>query len=216
MARGLVGCAVSLAMIQVAVAQQPPAERHLRGEVVSLSGSTIEMKTRDGKAERFTLVDTTRVSIASKTDLKRIDKNAYVGTTAVAQPDGTLRALEVHVFPEAARGSGEGHRPWDLQAGSSMTNATVSGVGAAGGSTMTNATVAEATSGDRGMRMTLRYKDGEKTVVVPAGTTVVQLEPADRSKLVPGARIFAAVKPGGDGAPVADRIVVGKDVAPPM
>lgn len=213
---GLIGCAAFLACIQIASAEEAPPERHLRGEVVTVSGSTVEMKTREGQTERFTIGDKTRVSVASKADLKRIDKNAYVGTTAVAQPDGTLRALEVHIFPEAARGSGEGHRPWDLQAGSSMTNATVAGVGQGGGSTMTNATVSDATSSGRGMRMTLRYKDGEKTVVVPSGTTVVQLDPADRSRLTPGARIFAAVKPSDGGASVADRIVVGKDIAPPM
>ncbi|HET7752389.1 MAG TPA: hypothetical protein VFK85_00650 [Anaeromyxobacteraceae bacterium] len=218
MSRSIAAVAAALTFGGVAVAQQPPAEEHVRGDVASVSGDSVEVKTRSGETAKFSLTDKTKVSVATKADLGRIDKNAYIGTTAVPQPDGSLRAVEIHIFAEPMRGSGEGHRPWDLQAGSTMTNATVSGMDKSGGSqsTMTNATVKDVAKGGGGMKLALRYKDGEKTVVVPAGIPVVQLEPADRSRLTPGAHVFAAVKRGEDGARVADRIFVGKDVVPPM
>jgi hypothetical protein len=225
LAAGVIGFAApALAQQQAPPAQQPapaskPAEQHVRGDVVAVTGNTVEVKTRSGERTRFTLAEKTRVSVATKADREKIATNGYVGTTAVPQPDGTLRAIEVHLFPEAARGAGEGHRPWDLGPGSAMTNATVQGLGSSAGggqSTMTNATVADVAKGGEDLKLSLRYPGGEQTVVVPSGTPVVQLEAADRSRITPGAHVFAAVIAQGGGAPVADRIVVGKDVVPPM
>jgi hypothetical protein len=210
--------AAALAQQQPAPPPKPP-EQHVRGDVVAVTGNTVEVKTRSGETTHFTLGEKTRVSVVSKADREKIANNAYVGTTAVPQPDGTLRAVEVHLFPEAARGTGEGHRPWDLGPGSAMTNATVQGLGSSAGggqSTMTNATVADVAKGGGDLKLSLRYPGGEQTVVVPPGTPVVQLEPADRSRVIPGAHVFAAVVAKDGGAPVADRIFVGKDVVPPM
>jgi hypothetical protein len=140
----------------------------------------------------------------------------------VPQQDGTLRAVEVHLFPDSMRGTGEGHRPWDLQPGSTMTNATVAKVQARGGkpgkqSTMTNATVAKVSGAGGSKTLQLKYKDGEKTVVVPPGTPVVKMAPADRSRLTPGAHVFAIVTREPDGGLVAQRITVGQgDTVPPM
>ena len=130
------------------------------------------------------------------------------------QSDGTLRAVEVHVFPDSMRGTGEGHRPWDLQPGSTMTNATVAKVDETGGeaqsggtgSTMTNATVAKVDDSGGARKLSLKYKGGEKTVVVPPGTPVVRIEPGDRSKLVPGAHVFAIASRQPDGTLVAERL----------
>lgn len=99
-----------------------------------------------------------------------------------------------------------------------MTNATVQGLGSSGGaqSSMTNANVADASKSGGGLKLSLQYRGGEQTVVVPTGTPVVRVEPADRSRLTPGAHLFAAVVPQDGGAPVADRIFVGTDVVPPM
>jgi len=114
--------------------------------------------------------------------------------------DGSLAALEVLVFPEAARGTGEGHSSWDLQPGSMMTNATVTNV----------------TPGAKGHSLTLRYKDGEKTIFVPEGIPVVTLQPGDRSLLVPGARVLVTAQ-NRDGKPTALRITAGRNgFAPPM
>ncbi len=208
----------------VAAAQQPaaaPAQQHVRGDVVALEGQTLTVKSRGGETVTLKLADDTRVAVVSKADLASLRSGAFIGTTAVPQGAGMLRAVEVHVFPEAMRGTGEGHRPWDLEPGSTMTNATVAEVDAAGGkappSTMTNATVAEVAKAGAGRKLVLKYSSGEKTVLMPPGTPVVMIEPGDRSRLVPGAHLFAIASRQPDGSLRAERINVGKDgVVPPM
>lgn len=225
----LVRSAASIALAALAVAaaaQQPaapaPPEEHVRGVIASVAGDTVTVKSPDGRAQTTLKVsDAARVSLASKGSLDAIRKDGFVGVTAVEGQGGTLRALEVHVFPEAMRGAGEGHRPWDLKPGSSMTNAMVSGVegakGGASGSTMTNATVSSAEGASGGKKLELTYKDGKKTVVVPPNVPVVVLEKADRSALKPGERVFAAGQKEADGTVIVQRMVVGKNgVVPPM
>jgi hypothetical protein len=193
-----------------------PAQEHVRGEIVSVDGNTLTVKSPGGKSMKVSLADDVRVALASKGEMSDVRDGAFIGTTAVPQSDGTLRAVEVHVFPDSMRGTGEGHRPWDLRPGSTMTNATVSKVDSSGGkssSTMTNATVSKVA----GRKLTLKYKDGEKTVVVPSNATVVKLEPGNRSQLQPGVHLFAIASRQPDGTFRAERITVGKDgVVPPM
>ncbi|MFL5300360.1 MAG: hypothetical protein ACJ79R_08460 [Anaeromyxobacteraceae bacterium] len=219
--------AVGLALTASAAAraQQSPAQpqQHVRGDVVALSGDTLEVKSRAGQDLKLKLAADAKVASVEKADLGSIGEGVFVGTTAVPQQDGTLRAVEVHLFPDAMRGTGEGHRPWDLQPGSTMTNATVAKVQARGGgkpakqSTMTNATVAKVSDAGGSKTLQLKYKDGEKTVVVPPGTPVVKMAPADRSRLTPGAHVFAIVTRQPDGALVAQRLTVGQgDTVPPM
>jgi hypothetical protein len=220
--------ALSLAALAAAAAADQPAapaaakEEHVRGTIAAVQGDSVTVTGADGRPQTLRLAERTRISAARKGDLNAIKKDAYVGVTAVDEPGGALRALEVHVFPESARGAGEGHRPWDLAAGSSMTNAMVSGVeaakkGGSSGSSMTNATVSDVGGAAGGKKLELTYKDGKKTVIVPPGVPVVQLEPADRSALQAGQRVFAAGARQGDGSVSVDRMVVGKDgVAPPM
>ncbi len=212
-------------------AQQPSAsaaqqQEHLRGDVVALEGDTVEVKSRSGEMVKFTLAADAQVSLVAKADLASVTSGAFVGTTAVPQSDGTLRAIEVHVFPDSMRGTGEGHRPWDLQPGSTMTNATVAKLDERGGkarsggtgSTMTNATVARVGEGGGGARqLSLKYRGGEKTIIVPPGAPVVKMEKGDRSNLVPGAHVFAFLSREPDGTLVAERLNVGKDgLVPPM
>jgi hypothetical protein len=215
------------ALAAVASAQQPPPaaakEEHVRGTIASVSGDTLTVKGSDGRAQTLKLQEKSKVSLASKASLDAIQQGGYVGVTAVEQSGGTLRAVEVHVFPESARGAGEGHRPWDLKPGSSMTNAMVSGVEASkekgsSGSSMTNATVSGAQGSSGGAKqLELTYKDGKKTVIVPPNVPVVRLEPADRSALHPGAHVFAAGAKQPDGSLLVDRMVAGKDgTVPPM
>jgi hypothetical protein len=192
------------------------APEHVRGDIVAIDGNTVTVKSRGGETVKLQLADDVRVAVAEKAELSDVRDGAFIGTTAVPQPDGTLRAVEVHVFPESMRGTGEGHRPWDLRPGSTMTNATVTGVGATGRkspSMMTNATVAKVA----GRKLTLKYSDGEKSVVVPPDATVVKLEPGDRSQLKPGVHLFAIASRQGDGTLRAERVTIGKDgVVPPM
>ncbi len=215
------------ALAAVAAAQQPspaPKEEHVRGVVASASGDTVAVRSPDGRSQTtLKLGDKTFVAYATRADLNAIRENAYVGVAAVDAGGGKLRALEVHVFPESARGTGEGSRPWDLKPGSSMTNGMVSAVQPApgktgsSGSSMTNATVSgtERTAGGKTLELT--FKGEKKTVLVSPKTPVVALEPADRSAIRAGEHVFVVGTHEPDGSVAAGRVYVGKGgVVPPM
>jgi hypothetical protein len=179
---------------------QAPVQR-IRGDVVALDGNTLQVKSRTGEALTVKLTDNFTVSAVAKRDLAAVVPGLFIGTATMTKPDGTLEALEVLIFPEAARGSNEGHYPWDLQPGSMMTNATVADVVAV----------------DTARKMTLKYKDGEKVVIVPPGAPVVTFEPGDRAMLVPGAHVMFGANKQPDGTLTAARVNVGKDgLVPPM
>ena len=192
--------AVTMFGLVALAAAQTPTQR-IRGDVVALDGTTLQVKTRSGEMLTVKLADNFGVSAVVKRDLSAVVPGTFIGTATVPRPDGTLQALEVLIFPEAARGSGEGHYPWDLQPGSMMTNATVFDVVAV----------------DATRRMTLKYKDGEKIVVVPPDAPIVTFEPGDRAMLVPGAHVMFGAAKQPDGTLTAGRISVGKDgLVPPM
>lgn len=197
--RPLVMMLACLVLAQAA-AQSPP--RRIRGDVVAIDGSRLQIRAREGDRVDVTLADNYTVTAVVPLDIGAIKAGTFVGTVAMPQPDGSLRALEVLVFPEAGRGSNEGHFPWDLRPGSMMTNATV----------------AEVVDVAQDRRITLRYKGGEKVVTVPAGAPVVTAERGERSMLKPGAHVFIfAAMPQPDGSYTAARVTVGKDgVVPPM
>jgi hypothetical protein len=183
----------------------------IAGDVVALDGSTLTVRASAGATSRLTLPADARITARTPVTWAQINQGSYVGTTAVPQPDGTLLAKEVHVFPEPQRGRGEGHHPMATP-GDTMTNATVASVSAPRPrDTMTNATVAAASSGPAAHRLTLTYKGGEKTVVVPDGVPLIASEPGDRSLLVPGAHVVVYVRPDGGGAMTVERMSVGKD-----
>jgi hypothetical protein len=202
-----------------AAAQAGAEQRHVRGIIVNQPGDVLEVETGPGRTERLSLPPDATVSEVEAGDRASLAQGAYVGTTAVPQPDGTLRALEVHVFPDSMRGAGEGHRLWDLAPRSSMTNATVSGTSSApaGQSSVTNATVSGVgTAG--GMRtLTLQYPGGKQTVVVPREVPVVKIETGDPSMLLFGVHVFAIATRQPDGKLVAHQLVVGEGgMVPPM
>jgi hypothetical protein len=189
-----------LAFFSAAVFAQPAPTTRLRGSIEKVDASSIVIKERNGETVILVLPDNVPVNEVLPLDPGAIQSGKFVGTAAMPGSDGTLAALEVLVFPEAARGTGEGHSPWDLQPGSTMTNATVVAV----------------TPGAKGRSMTLRYKDGEKTIFVPDGIPVVTLQPGDRSLLVPGARVLVTAQ-NRDGKPTVLRITAGRNgFAPPM
>lgn len=196
----------SLALAQTPAAPANPTVR-LRGTLEKVEPASITIKERSG--EVITLVrvadmDVTEVFPIALADIKT---GSYIGTAAMPQADGTHLALEVLVFPEAMRGGGEGHRPWDLQPQSTMTNATVADLAAAPASV------------PGGQKLMLKYKDGEKTVIVPPNVPVVTFKPgkADENVLVvPGAKVLVTAQEK-DGKPTALRLVVGRNgFAPPM
>lgn len=213
--------AMLLVLAGAARAEQPPspAAVRIRGVVGEVAGSGFTVRSADGRTATVRIAASTRFATVARAEPGSIARNEFVGTAAVPQSGGSLRALEVHVFPESMRGTGEGHHPWDLEAGSSMTNGTVAGVASRSmaPSTMTNANVSSASKGAGGVTLVLMYPGGQQTVVVPEGTPVVRLAPADRSVLVPGARVFAIGPEGAGGSVDATRVFVGVGgVVPPM
>ncbi len=194
--------------------------QRIGGDIVAISDAQMQVKSRTGETINVKLAPTLSVSARSKADLSAVAPGAFLGTTAIPQPDGTLKATEVHVFPESMRGTGEGHRPYQFTPGGTMTNATVASVGragTAGGSTMTNATVAGVGDAAGSRTMKLTYKGGEKTVVIAPGTPIVMVESGDRSLLVPGAHIVVTATRQPDGALLAERVMVGKGgLVPPL
>jgi hypothetical protein len=182
-------------------AQQTPPVR-IRGTIESVDGSTLGIKTREGTDVKVNMTDNVAVFAVVKTELSQIKEGSYIGVSAMPQPDGTQKAFAVHIFPENQRGAAEGFRPWDARANS----------------TMTNATVAETVKGTDGQNIMVKYKDGEKKVVVPPDTPIVTFVASDMSEVKPGAKIiiFAAAKKE-DGTLEANRVNVGRDgIAPPM
>ena len=198
--RLLEGLAIAL-MCALAAGAHAQSTQRIRGDVVSIEGPKLEVRTRTGDLVPITLADQYKVSAVVKSTADAIVRGAYVGVASMPQPDGSGRALEVLVFPESGRGSGEGHYAWDLKPGSMMTNATVENV----------------VSADNGRRITLRYKDGQKTIDVPADSPIVTFEPGSREMLRPGAHVMVNARIQPDGSLTATGVAVGKDVlVPPM
>jgi hypothetical protein len=189
------------ALATVAWAQQPPSVR-IRGTIESVDGAVLTIKSREGADMQVRMTDNVAVFGVAKTSLSEIKPGSYIGVSAMPEPDGTQKALAVHIFPESQRGAAEGFRPWDLRPNS----------------TMTNATVAETVAGNDGQNILVKYKDGEKKVVVPPDTPIVTFVVGDRSEVKAGAKIiiFGAVKKD-DGMLEANRVNVGRDgITPPM
>jgi len=201
--RELAGYAAALlalvATVATAAAQSPPTR--LRGSIAAIDGKTATIATREGSNVKINLADNWAVMLVSPVSMADIKENSFVGIASMKGPDGTLNALEVLVFPEAARGSNEGHYPWDLQPESMMTNATV-------------ATVAKASDGQT---LTLKYKDGTQTIKVKPGTPIVTFAPGDKADAKVGAKVFLGATKAADGSLTAARLLVGKDgLTPPM
>jgi hypothetical protein len=195
---------IALAMVAIssiaALAQQTSPSR-VRGTIESVDGETLMVKSRSGEDVKLTMTGDIRVVGIVKIALSDIKVGSFIGTATVPGPDGGNNAVEVHVFPEDMRGTGEGSRPYDLKPNS----------------TMTNATVAQTVAGNDGHTLTIKYKDGEKKVVVGPDTPVVTYVPAGKSDLKAGAKVIAFMKKLPDGSFETNRVSVGRDgLTPPM
>ncbi|HEY8335045.1 MAG TPA: hypothetical protein VIQ05_14735 [Tardiphaga sp.] len=185
----------------VAYAQQPQPVR-IRGSIESVDGAMLTVKTRDGDQRKVHLSDNVAVTGITKTTLADIKPGSYIGVTGQPQPDGSQKAIAIHIFPEAMRGTGEGFRPWDLRPNSTMTNATVD----------------QKVAATDGQTLTVKYKDGEKKVTVTPETPIVTFVPGNKSELKAGAKIIimGATKKD-DGTFETSRVNVGLDgLTPPM
>ena len=199
--RPLFAVAVVAASSLYAIAQQPPSPTRVRGTVEGVDGDVLAVKSRSGEEVKLHMTGDMRVVGISRISLSDIKVGSFIGTTTVPGPDGSQNAVEVHVFPEEMRGTGEGSRPYDLKPNSSMTNATV----------------AESVVGNDGHTLLVKYKGGEKKVQVSSETPVVTYVPADKSDLKAGAKIIAFTKKLPDGSFETSRVSVGRDgLTPPM
>jgi Domain of unknown function (DUF5666) len=198
----LVGIVLSALTIivsgNVAIAQDTV---RVRGTIESIDGPTYVIKTRDGDELKVALPDKAQIAAVVKASLADIKQGLFVGVTGMPQADGSQSALEVHIFPEAMRGTGEGHYSWDLKPTSTMTNANINQV---------------VTAVD-GQALTLKYKDGEKKIFVAANTPIVAYVRGDSGDLKPGAKVFIAAIKQPDGTLQGRAWRVGRDgVTPPM
>lgn len=187
-------------------AAAPGMTEKVRGTLTQADQTHLSMTTADGKAVTLALTPQTTVRSVARAAPGDITPDSYIGTAAVAQPDGTLKALEVHVFAQSLRGSGVGHRPWQGADGREAT--------------MTNGTVGTVKMAE-GRRLTVTYPDGEKTIIVPDGVPIVRIEPAGPALLQSSAQakahviVFAA--PDDKGGVQAQSVLIGKDgLTPPM
>ena len=197
---GIIGLAVALAVPMFVRAQDAPPVR-VRGTIERVEGDTFIIKSRDGAELKVGLADKALIVAIVKASLSDIKPNSFVGVTGMPQADGSQRAVEVHIFPEAMRGTGEGHYGWDLRPQSTMTNGNVE----------------QTVASTDGQVLTLKFKEGEKKIIVPPDTPIVGYMPGDKSDLKAGVKIFiAAAKKQPDGTLQAPRINYGRDVAPPM
>ena len=197
---------VSTAAIStLATAQSAPSPTvRVRGTIVFADAAKMIVKDRGGEVVTLARAADMPVSEVYAIKLADIKQGSFVGTAAMPQADGSQKALEVLVFPEAARGTGEGHFPWDLQPQSTMTNATVADLASAPSSTR------------GGQQLRLSYKGGEKTVLVPRGTPVVTFRPGTDALLVPGAKVLVNAQER-NGTPTAVRVLAGRNgFTPPM
>lgn len=202
---GLRGFGAALAVMGLlaaaaASAQSAPPTR-IRGTIASINGQDLTVKSRDGNTVAIKLAPDYSVTAVVKADMSDITVGKFVGIAALPQGSAPERALEVLIFPESARGSGEGHYAWDLMPES----------------TMTNATIADAVDKVEGRTVTLKHKDGETRIAVPKDVPVVTFAPGDRSLLVADAGVMVPAAKQPDGTFTASRILVGKNgVKPPM
>jgi hypothetical protein len=195
---GLAGLLVA-GLLPIATAQEPPVR--VRGTIERVDGDVYVVKARGGTELKVKLADNATVVALTKASLADIKQGSYVGVAGLPQADGSQKALEVHIFPESMRGVGDGHRGWDLQPSSTMTNGSVE----------------QTAASSDGQVLTLKYKDGEKKIVVPPDIPIVVYVPGDKSELKAGAAIFiSAATKQPDGTLQAPRVNVGRGVAPPM
>jgi hypothetical protein len=194
--RRIAGAAFALAIAATAAdAQQQRQTVRVAGTIVGVDGPTLVIKPRDGDEVKVNVIDKVAVYGVVKATLADVKPGAFIGVGAMPQPDGSQKAIQVMIFSEPQRGTGEGHRPWVRP-----------------GSTMTNATVDTTVAGVDGQNVMVKYKDGEKKIVVPPEATIRAYVVGDRSELKPGANILitqAMKKP--DGTLETNRVNVGRD-----
>jgi hypothetical protein len=194
--------AAMFAIICFALPASAQETLRIRGTIEKVDGAVYVVKNRDGAEVKLTVIDPHLYVAIVKSAMSDIKPGQFVGATGVTQPDGSQKAIEVHIFPESMRGTGEGHYDWDLKPNTKMTNANVE----------------QTVAGVDGPVLTAKYKDGEKKIMVTPETQVVSYVIGDKADLKPGIKIFVGgAKKGADGTWTTPRVTYGKDgLQPPM
>src|ERR1700689_1396059 len=192
--------ASALALLFASSMAAAQAPLRVRGTIESVDGPNLSVKARDGAMMKVKLTDDAKVLTLDKKSLADVKEGTFVGITAMPQPDGSQRAVEIHIFPEAMRGTGEGHYPWDLMANSTMTNGNIDN---------------QVVSND-GQTLMMKYKEGEKKIVVPPDTAVVMFVPAATSDIKAGQKFFVPRgKKLDDGTVESGFLIIGRGGGPP-
>jgi len=188
--------AASFALVCIAVPASAQEIVRIRGTIERIDGPAYVIKSRDGTELKLTLTDNPLYVAIAPSTMADIKPGMFVGSTGMSQPDGSQKAIEVHIFPESMRGTGEGHYDWDLMPRSKMTNANVE----------------QAVDSVNGQVLSVKYKDGEKKLLVTPQTIVVTYEMGKREEVQPGTKIFvAAAKKQPDGTLQTPRITYGRN-----
>ena len=187
--------ALSLVLICSQAIAQPAQNRRIRGTIESLDNNVLMVKARDGTEVKINLADNWSVIAYTKAQISDIKVGSFIGVGGTPQADGSQKAVQVNIFPESARGLGEGFRPWDQ----------------APNGTMTNANVAEAVAGVDGQTLLLKYKDGEKKIIVPPTTPIAMFGPGDKAEVKPGVAVAVSAVTKPDGSLQSARVGVGRD-----
>ena len=191
--------AVSLALICAASSASAQETVRIRGTIEKLDGPIFVVKNRDGAELKLTVTDNPLFVAISPSKMADIKPGMFVGSAGTMQPDGMQKAIEVHIFPESMRGTGEGHYDWDLKPGTKMTNGNVE----------------QSVAAVDGPILSVKYKDGEKKLVVTPETVVVSYVPGNKDEVTPGTKVFVAAKKQPDGTFQAPRITYGRNGAGP-
>lgn len=204
--------AVGLLLMSASSFAQQPQTVRVRGTIEKIDGAVLTVKSRAGETLTIKMADNVNVVAVVKASLADIKPGSFVGSTAMPEADGSFKAVEVHIFPEAMRGTGEGDRPYDYKPKSTMTNGTV-----AVSSNATGTVGSDVAKAGGGMTLSIKYKEGEKKIDVSPDTPVVTYAPGSKDELKPGAAIYitAATKEA-DGTLSTGRINVGRGIVPPM
>ncbi|SHH93685.1 hypothetical protein [Bradyrhizobium erythrophlei] len=194
--------AFSFVLICIALPASAQETVRIRGTIERVEGPVYVVKNRDGAELKLTVTDNPLFVAIVKSTMADIKPGMFVGSTGVTQPDGSQKAIEVHIFPESMRGTGEGHYDWDLKPNTKMTNANVE----------------QTVAGVEGQTLSVKYKDGRKKLLVTPETAVVTYVVGNKDDLKPGTKVFvAAAKKQPDGSLQTPRITYGKDgLTPPM
>ncbi len=201
-----IACATALAVVS-ASAQQKPVR--VRGTIEQVDGAVLTVKSREGDTLKVKMADDVKIVAMVKASLADIKPGSFVGSTAMPEGDGRWKAVEVHIFPEAMRGTGEGDRAFDYRPKSTMTNGTVNAV--------SKSAMAGAVAKAEGTTITLNFKQGEKKIDVMPDAVIYTYAPGSKDELKSGAKIYiTAATRQADGTLVTGRVNVGRGVAPPM